>query len=64
MFAFFNTPYDWAIVALLALLFFGEQLPTILKNLSMRCQRCGWRSIHPTHCLHCGWPKHSPPSGP
>lgn len=57
MFAFFNSPYDWFVIALLAFLFFGGRLPTQLFAILAPCKRCGWRSLHLTRCLHCGWPK-------
>jgi sec-independent protein translocase protein TatA len=30
---FFNSPYDWLVIALLAFLFFGNRLPTVMRSL-------------------------------
>ena len=32
-FGFFNSPYDWLVIALLAFLFFGNRLPTVMRSL-------------------------------
>jgi hypothetical protein len=63
MFAFFDSPYDWLVIALLTFLFFGNGTPKAFSYLR-RCERCGWRSLHSTHCLHCGWPKYGGPCNP
>ena len=33
LFGFFNSPYDWLVIALLAFLFFGNRLPTVMRSL-------------------------------
>lgn len=30
---FFNSPYDWLVIGLLAFLFFGNRLPTVMRSL-------------------------------
>ena len=33
LFGFFNSPYDWMVIGLLAFLFFGNRLPTVMRSL-------------------------------
>jgi len=33
LFGFFNSPYDWMVVGLLAFLFFGNRLPSVMRSL-------------------------------
>jgi sec-independent protein translocase protein TatA len=33
VFGFLNSPMEWGVVALLALLFFGNRLPSMMRNL-------------------------------
>ena len=33
LFGFFESPYDWLVIALLAFLFFGNRLPTVMRSL-------------------------------
>jgi hypothetical protein len=56
--AFFGT-WDLMIIAAIALLLFGNRLPRMMRLLgsgmdSLLCPKCGWWSMHPSHCLHCG----------
>ncbi len=39
VFGFFNSPYDWLVIALLACLFFGNRLPTVKRSLGGRSDR-------------------------
>jgi hypothetical protein len=55
-------PFELLIIGMLVLLIFGSRLPSVMQSLSnglqqLRCNWCGWLSVHPTHCLHCGKPK-------
>ncbi len=33
LFGFFNSPYDWMVIGLIAFLFFGNRLPTVMRSL-------------------------------
>jgi hypothetical protein len=63
LFGFFGF-WDLMIIAIIAMLLFGNRLPSMMHTLGQGpdwwfppCPFCGWRSIHPTHCRHCGQPK-------
>jgi hypothetical protein len=55
--------HDWIIVAVIVVISLHGRLPRINANLReiLRCRHCGWRSLHPTHCLHCGQPRQGAP---
>jgi hypothetical protein len=56
--AFFGT-WDLVIIAFIALLLFGNRLPTMMRDIGQgwvesRCPHCGWWSISLFRCMHCG----------
>ena len=58
LFAFFGT-WDLVIIAFIAMLLFGNRLPSMMRGLGHghRCPHCGWYSLDAYHCRNCGRPK-------